>query len=53
MSAEAASSFEAFFVGEFPKLVLMLTAWTGDRLVAEDLAQDALMQADRHWNAVR
>lgn len=42
-------TFDAFFVAEFPRLVSMLTAWSGDRATAEDLAQDALLQAQRRW----
>ncbi len=45
-------SFDEFFLAEFPRLVSMLTAWNGDRAVAEDLAQDALLQAHRHWATV-
>ncbi|NND76059.1 MAG: sigma-70 family RNA polymerase sigma factor [Ilumatobacter sp.] len=42
-------TFDAFFVDEFPRLVSMLTAWCGDRATAEDLAQDALLKAQRRW----
>ena len=45
-------TFDEFFVAEFPRLVSMLTAWCGDRAVAEDLAQDALLQAHRNWATV-
>jgi RNA polymerase sigma-70 factor, ECF subfamily len=45
-------TFEEFFLAEFPRLVSMLTAWSGDRSVAEDLAQDALVQAHRNWATV-
>jgi len=44
--------FDDFFLAEFPRLVSMLTAWSGDRAVAEDLAQDALLQAHRNWATV-
>ena len=44
--------FDEFFLAEFPRLVSMLTAWCGDRSVAEDLAQDALFQAHRNWATV-
>jgi RNA polymerase sigma factor (sigma-70 family) len=46
------STFDEFFLAEFPRLVSMLTAWNGDRAVAEDLAQDALLQAHRNWATV-
>ena len=42
-------TFDEFFLAEFPRLVSMLTAWSGDRAIAEDLAQDALLQAHRNW----
>jgi RNA polymerase sigma-70 factor, ECF subfamily len=45
-------TFDEFFLAEFPRLVSMLTAWCGDRSVAEDLAQDALVQAHRNWATV-
>lgn len=45
-------TFDAFFVAEFPRLVSMLTAWAGDRATAEDLAQDALLQAQRSWEKI-
>jgi RNA polymerase sigma-70 factor (ECF subfamily) len=47
-----APAFDEFFLAEFPRLVSMLTAWCGDRSVAEDLAQDALLQAHRNWATV-
>jgi RNA polymerase sigma-70 factor, ECF subfamily len=45
-------TFDEFFLAEFPRLVSMLTAWCGDRSVAEDLAQDALVQVHRNWATV-
>ncbi len=45
-------TFDEFFLAEFPRLVSMLTAWSGDRSVAEELAQDALLQAHRNWATV-
>lgn len=46
------ATYDEFFLAEFPRLVSMLTAWNGDRSVAEDLAQDALLQANRNWATV-
>ncbi len=46
------ATYDEFFLAEFPRLVSMLTAWSGDRSVAEDLAQDALLQAHRNWATV-
>ena len=45
-------TFDAFFVEEFPRLVAILTVWSGSRSVAEELAQDALLQALRRWDVV-
>jgi RNA polymerase sigma-70 factor (ECF subfamily) len=47
-----APMFDEFFLAEFPRLVSVLTAWCGDRPAAEDLAQDALLQAHRNWATV-
>lgn len=47
-----AATFDEFFLAEFPRLVSMLTAWSGERSVAEDLAQDALLAAHRNWATV-
>jgi RNA polymerase sigma-70 factor (sigma-E family) len=44
--------FEDFFRDEYPRLVPMLQALTGDRHRAEDLAQDALMKAQRDWRRI-
>ncbi len=46
-------TFDDFFVVEYPRLVVMLTASFGDRATAEDIAQDALLQAERRWDDVR
>ncbi len=45
-------TFERFFRDEFPRLVPMLHAVTGDRQRAEDLAQEALAKAQRDWPRV-
>ncbi len=41
--------FDEFFTAEYPRLVPVLHLVTGDRQHAEDLAQDAFVQAHRHW----
>jgi DNA-directed RNA polymerase specialized sigma24 family protein len=46
------ATYESFFLREFPRLVSVLTARTGDRATAEDLAQDALLQAEQRWHRV-
>lgn len=43
----------AFCDREYPRLVGALTLFVGDRDLAEDLAQDALVQACKHWRRVR
>ena len=45
-------TFERFFRDEYPRLVPMLHAVTGDRQRAEDLAQEALAKAERDWARV-
>jgi RNA polymerase sigma-70 factor, ECF subfamily len=45
-------TFDEFFLAEFPRLVSILTAWSGERAVAEELAQEALLQAHRNWDEV-
>jgi predicted RNA polymerase sigma factor len=42
---------EAVFRMEFPRVVATLTAFVGDIGLAEDLAQDALVDALRQWPA--
>jgi RNA polymerase sigma-70 factor (ECF subfamily) len=46
-------TFERFFRDEYPRLVPMLHAVTGDRQRAEDLAQEALAKAQQDWERVR
>jgi RNA polymerase sigma factor (sigma-70 family) len=43
----------AFCAGVHPQLVGALTHHTGDVLLAEELAQEALVQVCRHWPRVR
>lgn len=45
-------TYEEFFRREYPRLVPMLRAVTGDRQRAEDLAQDALWKAQQHWERI-
>ena len=46
------ASFNDFFTDQYPKLVVLLTALTGSRAVAEELAQDALFRAHQRWSKV-
>jgi RNA polymerase sigma-70 factor (ECF subfamily) len=45
----AVAGFDAFFTRELPRLVTVLTAVTGDRMVAEELAQEAMLRAHQRW----
>lgn len=47
-----AVGFEAFFRAEQPKLVALGLAMVGDREVARELAQEALVRAYRNWGSV-
>ena len=44
--------FDGFFLRELPRLVALLTALTGQRAVAEELAQEALLRAHVRWNRI-
>jgi RNA polymerase sigma-70 factor (sigma-E family) len=46
---EGSDDFDAFFRREYHALVGLAVVLTGDRTVAEDLAQDALLAAHRRW----
>ena len=52
VQAPEVPAFPRFFADEFPRLVPALHALTGDRARAEDLAQEALDRAHRHWSTV-
>lgn len=43
----------AFCGREYPRLVSALTLYTGDQLLAEEFAQDALVIAVRDWDRLR
>lgn len=54
LNAERATTeaFERFFLAEHTKLVALGLAWTGDRDVAGDIAQEALARAYGSWSMV-
>ena len=45
-------SYPAFYRREYPKMVAIAAAVTGNRAIAEDLAQEAMVRAHRHWDRV-
>ncbi len=49
---EGDEQLEMFCHREFPRLVGTLTLYCGDRDVAEDLAQEALVRTVRRWSTV-
>ena len=46
------SSFDEFFLAEFPRMVAFATVLVGDRVVAEELAQEAMLRVFRNWATV-
>jgi RNA polymerase sigma-70 factor, ECF subfamily len=51
-AANDVGAFEDFFRAEYPRLVPMLQAVTGDRQWAEDVAQEALVAAQQNWERI-
>jgi predicted RNA polymerase sigma factor len=48
-ATDSAAAIEAVYRLEFPRVVAVLAAFTGDIALAEELAQDALVDALRQW----
>lgn len=44
--------FDAFFRRELPRIVGILTAVTGSRVLAEELAQEAMFRAHQRWDRI-
>lgn len=51
-AAEVSEPFEAFYRREFAPMVRLAAAVSGSHLVAEDIAQEAMTRAHRHWSTV-
>ena len=49
----APRDLDTFCELEWPRLVGALSLYTGDRYLAEELAQDAIARACQHWRRVR
>lgn len=45
-------AFERLYAAEYLKVVALMTALSGSRWVAEDLAQEAFLRAHRDWTRV-
>ena len=45
-------NFPAFYRREYPNMVAIAAAISGNRAIAEDLAQEAMIRAHRHWDRV-
>lgn len=49
---ETALDFEEFYRREFARMVTLAGVVSGSRVMAEDVAQDALLQARQNWDTV-
>jgi len=45
-------TFPAFYRREYPNMVAIAAAVSGNRAVAEDLAQEAMLRAHRDWSRI-
>ena len=53
MDAQAEDDFREFVLARTPALLGTAYALTGDRGIAEDLLQTALLKTYRHWRSIR
>lgn len=51
-SAGFGDTFESFYLREFPMMVAVAFAVSGSSVVAEDIAQEAMVRAHRHWDRI-
>lgn len=51
--ADVSAAVEALYRAEGRRLVVMLTAFLGDRSLAEDLTQEAFARVQRGWHQIR
>ncbi|MGQ0848033.1 MAG: RNA polymerase sigma factor, partial [Actinomycetota bacterium] len=49
---EIPSSFEVFYREEYPSVLAIVYGLSGNRWVAEDLAQEAFLRVHRDWGGV-
>ena len=52
VEAVCSNSFDAFFRREYKPMVALATAVSGSAEAAEDIAQEAMLRARRHWDRV-
>ncbi len=45
-------TFSAFYLREYQKMVAIAAAVSGNRAIAEDLAQEAMLRAHRNWDRI-
>jgi len=53
LGLQAVPTFDALFVDEYPKMVALAAAVSGNRAHAEDIAQEAMSRLDRKWASVQ
>jgi len=51
-SAAFRDEFNSFYLREFPAMVALAYAISGSSVAAEDLAQEAMVRAHRHWDRI-